>query len=415
MILLIIFIVLLSFLLVETFLHFWLKFLKKRFDLIVTSEDRYPHFDEKALKKFLETGYDSELGWVRKPNTSKKEIFLDEEKSYSIGPNGSRTNPLHEKQKTEVITVGDSYAFCREVNDDETWQHFLANKINKNVTNFGVGNYGMDQSLLRFKRELKNLKDKPQYAVMAVVPETIQRNLACWKHYSEYGNTFAFKPRFILENHQLKLVNNFVDTPDKFYNLKKIIPRINKYDHFYKDFEKDVLSFPYLFNVFRKKKTKQIFSFSLARLFEALRIDWRKFKSIKTQKIKEEIKGTIKRKKELYSDEEARKLSLEILKEFASVSRKNKLEPIFMMMPQEDDLRDIIEKKSAYYQDFLDEASKFVFSVDLVKPLLKLKNPLDVFFQKRYSNDFVVINGHYNSFGNKLVADELIKAIKKLK
>ena len=65
-----------------------------------------------------------------------------------------------------------------------------------NVLNFGVGNYGMDQAYLRLKREYD--KNRTEIVILAVVPETIVRVLNVYKHYYEYGNTFGFKPRFIL-------------------------------------------------------------------------------------------------------------------------------------------------------------------------------------------------------------------------
>ncbi len=41
-----------------------------------------------------------------------------------------------------------SFVFSRQVEDDETWQHFLSRLSHSNVLNFGVGNYGFDQALL---------------------------------------------------------------------------------------------------------------------------------------------------------------------------------------------------------------------------------------------------------------------------
>ena len=40
------------------------------------------------------------------------------------------------------------------------------------------------------------LNDKPKLIVFAFVPETIVRINSYWKHYSEFGNKFGFKPFF---------------------------------------------------------------------------------------------------------------------------------------------------------------------------------------------------------------------------
>ena len=98
--------------------------------------------------------------------------------------------------------------------------------------NFGVGNYGVDQAIIRLKREFP--KNKTKVVILTVVPETISRILSVWKHYYEYGNTFAFKPRFIIKNGDLELIKNIVDTKEKFSKYYEFIDEIKKYDYFYK-------------------------------------------------------------------------------------------------------------------------------------------------------------------------------------
>ena len=272
----------------------------------------------------------------------------------------------------------------------------------------------MDQALLRFKKELPKIKSS-KYVVMAVVPETLQRNLSCWKHYSEFKNTLAFKPRFIIEKGELKLIKNFMEDKNNFDNIKETINRLNKYDYFYNNFNKQLLSFPYIFNIIRKNKLKQFVVYSGVLFLEKAGINWRKFKRVPSKKIKESFDSDLRLLKDLYNNKTAYNLTLEILREFATTARKNNLIPIFMMMPQERDLRDILKNKKAYYQDFLDDASKFIPCVDLVTPLIALEDPISIFFQKKYSETYTVINGHYNPYGNQLVAQELNKIIHSLK
>ena len=103
----------------------------------------------------------------------------------------------------KISVFGDSFAFCRYVNDDETWENFLEKKIKSNVYNYGVGNYGIDQSFLKYIRYNKKLKNK--IVIFNVVPETIARISSYWKHYREFGNIMAFKPVYLLKNHKLIL------------------------------------------------------------------------------------------------------------------------------------------------------------------------------------------------------------------
>ena len=108
---------------------------------------------------------------------------------------GERVNTLY-KGKSYISSYGDSLTFCRYVNDNETWQFYLSKKLKTNIKNFGVGNYGLDQSYLRFKKNKKNKIDNPKIIIFGFGIETIRRNLSVWKHFFEFGNLYNFKPRY---------------------------------------------------------------------------------------------------------------------------------------------------------------------------------------------------------------------------
>ena len=103
------------------------------------------------------------------------------------------------------------------VNDDETWPYALSTLLRSYVSNFSVGGYGLDQALLRLRREIKLLDSK--IILMSVVPETIARIHSYWRHYFEYGNTLAFKPRFTVENERLKLHELFIKNEESFAKI----------------------------------------------------------------------------------------------------------------------------------------------------------------------------------------------------
>ena len=148
----------------------------------------------------------------------------------------------------KISVFGDSFAFCRYVNDDETWENFLEKKIKSNVYNYGVGNYGIDQSFLKYIRYNKKLKNK--IVIFNVVPETIARISSYWKHYREFGNIMAFKPVYLLKNHKLILKKNLLKKglPQE-KKIYKILNEVKKYDFFYKKkFLKNIFKFPYIFS-----------------------------------------------------------------------------------------------------------------------------------------------------------------------
>ena len=179
---------------VEIVIQFWVKLVNKKFQWLIISKDERPKLSKTGLKKFIHHGYDSELGWVRKPLTEHEEIGKNGKTIWHIDKNGARNNPIIGFKEGKISCYGDSFTFARQVNDNETWNYYLSELTKTNIQNFGVGNYGIDQSLLRLKREFK--KYPSDMVILGVVPDTISRILSVWKHYYEYGNTFGFKPRF---------------------------------------------------------------------------------------------------------------------------------------------------------------------------------------------------------------------------
>ncbi len=174
-------------------------------------------------------------------------------------------------------------------------------KISSSVLNYGVGNYGIDQALLRFDKVYipKNCK----YSVLAFVPETISRIQSYWKHYLEFGNTFAFKPRFILNGEKLKLIKQYIKDFEDYDNVKTNRHNIRKYDRFYSEkFKKYSFSFPYIFSFFKNFKYN-------SKIFTDLTFNF----FIKDSKINEKLfdyvmKNNLINSQKLYNEEESTKL-----------------------------------------------------------------------------------------------------------
>ena len=103
-----------------------IKFVNKIFPWLITTKDETPILSKEGLEKFISHGYDSELGWIRKPNTEHNEKGRDGTTKWTINLKGARSNPGFENSNSSISCFGDSFVFCRQVNDDETWEHYLS-------------------------------------------------------------------------------------------------------------------------------------------------------------------------------------------------------------------------------------------------------------------------------------------------
>lgn len=146
-----------------------------------------------------------------------------------------------------LATFGDSYTHCDEVGDAETWQSYLADELRADVYNFGVGGYGPDQALLRFREKSRELATP--LVALGVVLENINRVVNRYRpfYYRETGIPLT-KPRFLLERDALVLLPNPVSRPEELARLADpaFVHAIGEQDFWYSGAERSRLGFPYL-------------------------------------------------------------------------------------------------------------------------------------------------------------------------
>ena len=357
---------------------------------LITNQDVAPQIDSAGLDRFLVHGWDADLGWVRKANSSHDEIGqFGSTTQYHIDADGARQNPNFQKLEPSIVAYGDSYTFCRQVNDNQTWPHFLSQALDINVVNKGVGNYGLDQALLRLER------DAPKTAkviIMGVVPETICRIHSVWKNFSEYGNVFAFKPRFQLnEDDQLKLIANPVQSRAAFFQIADLMPQLAKNDFFFeRKFQKDIFRFPYLWRL-AKTFPRNGPLISAALLDRISGGGKRAFCQV--------MERNIDMTAQLYSETNPQALIAAITERFAKTAHRLGAEPVLLIMPQLYDLKRLRDG-DAYYAPFLDNASDCVHVIDIGPALVDDNDDRNNYIDDQFG-------GHLTAKGNALVAKTL--------
>jgi hypothetical protein len=137
---------------------------------------------------------DPVLGWVRTKTGDRDETDTV----------GSRIVPSFSDASLPacVSVFGDSFTFGVDVSAEDSYPNVLARELGCRVNNFGVGGYGTDQAFLRFRTMVR---DAAPVVVLGHYSEDIVRNV---NHLRDLlsGGSFGLKPRFVLENGELRLV-----------------------------------------------------------------------------------------------------------------------------------------------------------------------------------------------------------------
>jgi hypothetical protein len=165
--------------------------------------------------------YDRELGWTVGPNRRSPDglYFSSVEGIRSAGPN---IRMADQTPRFRVALIGDSHAFSFEVPFEDSWGYHLQRLLGGDVQvlNFGVDGYGIDQIYLRYQRNVRSWK--PHVVVLGFGGHDLWRTMAVYPFVSFGWPGYIVKPRFVIENEELKLLNVPLPTPDEILRASRI-------------------------------------------------------------------------------------------------------------------------------------------------------------------------------------------------
>ncbi|GGN19945.1 hypothetical protein FHR83_001941 [Actinoplanes campanulatus] len=368
------------------------KRLKPVFPWLITPADLTPPIPPGLVERHVAKSFDPELGWCRRPGEHGDEATDRGRVGYAVDQHGRRRNPGFEQDPALVACFGDSFTFCRLVADDQTWPHHLSRALGVNAANYGVGNYGLDQALLRLERELPHLESR--VVVMGVVPETIARVHSYWKHYFEYGNVLAFKPRFTLGPEGLRLHAGAVREPGQYATYRQRLAEITALDPFHAGkFRPDLLHFPYLPKLVRRaRRHLPVLAHLTAGLARGRREE--AVRAAFGVVLRDNARWTAR----LYADPQARRLMRALVERFAAVCRDAGRHPVLLIIPQLADL-ERGDGATAHHR-FAAEAAGILPVVDLTGRFRREPDRAGLFSYGR-------LGPHCSDRGNALVAEEL--------
>lgn len=137
------------------------------------------------LPEYLRTR-DPQLGW---PSPVEPKDDLD--------ASGSRLVPAFPDPATPACAslYGDSFTYGEDVDHEHAWGNVLAKNLGCRVANYGVGGYGTDQALLRFRQKKD---DAAKVVLLGILTENILRNVNSYRELLAPGAPLSFKPRFLV-------------------------------------------------------------------------------------------------------------------------------------------------------------------------------------------------------------------------
>ena len=120
--------------------------------------------------------------------------------------------------RRRIAVVGDSFTFGLEVRYEDTWPHQLERALGGEfqVLNFGVDGYGIDQSYLRYRRDV--LAWKPEIVILGVIDDDVRRTMCVYGFLCFPGFGIPFpKPRFELTGDRATTVNLPLPAPESLF------------------------------------------------------------------------------------------------------------------------------------------------------------------------------------------------------
>jgi len=381
----------------EVGLCYLIRILKPRFQWLIGPGDESPAIDPETVRRHVERSFDPDLGWLRLPGSTGQDRTSSGPAAFHINAEGGRVNPGFDGAASLVAAVGDSFTFCRLVNDNETWPHLLSQRLNTNVLNFGVGNYGLDQALIRLERLLPQMHS--HVIIMGVVPETMARVHSYWKHYFEYGNVLAFKPRFTLEKGALRHHPPAVKTPQEFFRYADRLDRIQALDPFYRTkFRRDILAFPFALRLLARFRRHGpiLWHLCFGVVTGSSERGWRRAFDVV---FRENARTTAR----LYRDPSACQLLAALVARFAQICRVGDRQPLLAVLPQPVDLARLDEKHDDYRPFFAG-----------LSGMLPVVDCTQIFYTHPERSRLYVegpLGPHPSRFGNQVIADTLAPVV----
>jgi len=329
------------------------------------------------------THYDPDLGWAVRPNSqSANGLYFSNSAGVRTSPSRQETSPHPLPGTLRIAIFGDSFTHGDDVPYEESWGAVLEQTMNANgrrveVINLGGQGYAIDQAFLRWRKHGKPLH--PHLVIFGFQNSNVKRtmNLIRMLYSPDTGVIFS-KPRFILENDSLRLINVPSAPPEDLISIFKNFQNWEFKDHefFYQEANyKDHLIY-----------ASRLASFIITGV---------------SVKFSPRRKGV-----DFFApDSMSRKVVWRIIQEFKWEVEETGERFVIVHLPTEKPIKQLIDGEPLNYQDLLEELKASHELVDPSSALIRQveASSLDDLFSDRSS--------HYSKLGNKIVGETIANAL----
>ncbi|MHC4893492.1 MAG: SGNH/GDSL hydrolase family protein [Planctomycetota bacterium] len=179
-------------------------------------------------------GFDRDLGWIGRAGRGNPPYTYDWAGARQDG--SDTTRDVDGSDLSRVLAIGCSFTHGDGVEGAEAWPAVVERSLSGHeVVNLGVGAYGLDQALLRLRRDGPELA--PDKVWMGFFPAACLRVTTHFRPLARHWSTaLAFKPRFSLApGGELELhanpVQSLADIPRLLSDQQLFLERLGPGDH----------------------------------------------------------------------------------------------------------------------------------------------------------------------------------------
>ena len=331
------------------------------------------HFAERVTTRKKEKGvrrvFDPDLGWVVRPGLKKVSTAGDGRQwTYSTNEAGARSGPGNEGELL-VTTYGDSFTVGVEVQNDETWQTYLAAELGGAVVNFGIAAYCTLQAVMRMERHLADERVAPM-TILGIYESNLERVVNAFRPLllPDTAAVLGFKPSQRYRNGRIEFFPNLWTDPGS--NLRELeeLAREAARNDFYAE-QMGHFAFP--------------FSYQVARLVK-LRL----------------IESPDRRKSQLWDSVEGRAVMNNLVDRFVAQVRAKGSEPVLLFIPS----------SATLYREVAPGYAGLAAEIRERHPEMAV---IDIAEEEFSRTDFNVtpFHGHPSPYGNRVIASALAREL----